>query len=411
MNSMIFLPPELLIEIISNMSFEEISLICQSSKDLNNICQSLAFKNMIIFRLNDTFDLSDFSYTTLLFYAKVFKIKNKMSVWMKRDDYHVVQQILNINTNHSYKLINNKLEKLPPMGIDPDDKDLFHMHVNYITYNKELSFLQNNKLIKEGKSKSHKIITVGKYNITTLTPTDVILTNGGEIYTGEYLYFIDDEKAIDISLVSKDKISIISSQGKCYVLSFEMLSGPVLILYTGLNYIIQHIIIDQTHLFLTVQGDVYTTQYHPTYTYTNYNKDYIRETKYADIIGSYNNKYFSKNQAPIYYYKLELPKVIQMTSNGHLLTENGSVYKIDEQNHITVELISSSNQIKKIFPYFNDYVYIDEDHNLFDSDLNQLDFKNVIEVISGNDELYILDDQKINIYDPEEETLKSLTLK
>lgn len=245
-----------------------------------------------------------------------------------------------------------------------------------------------------------------------------MLTNGGEIYADGKIFFMDEEKAIDISLVGKNNISIITSQGHCYVLDFKF-GDHMLILYSGLNYIIQHITLDQTQIFLTAEGNVYTTQYHNNYTYGIYRNyaPFTEETRQADIIGYYNNV-LSKNKTVmnifdirgnLYYYKIA-EKIIQMTSEGHLLTEDGSVFKIDH-NRITVELLLRSTNIKKIFPYYNDFVYIDHGNNLYDSDSNPLDYKNVIEVMSGYDKIYILDNEmNLNIYDGDEETLETFNL-
>lgn len=96
-------PPELFIEIMSNINLEEVQVMCQSSKTFNNLCQSLSFKNMIISQLKnlniiDVFDtlIINLSYLEIFFYAKV--PKSKMSIAFQRDnDYNVVKQILNIN--------------------------------------------------------------------------------------------------------------------------------------------------------------------------------------------------------------------------------------------------------------------------------------------------------------------------
>ena len=343
------LPEELLIEIIFLLEVEDIIMLNQSSKHLNNLSNQNIIKDDILTRFpNDTIVLSDFSLKQLHFYSKIYKLKRKMDIRVS-ENYNNEPCILSSLTvcygNHLYILLDNIITKLNRNNINKI------ITVNYTDYDDES---ENLSILLTDDGKLYYVENeFTLYNLNNLELNNSIET---------------PDKVIDIYALD-DMVVIITKNGLYLNWHQKTLSK---------NFKTLKLIRSDGYYYLTDEGEVYILD----------NID-IDSSSNSEIL--VNNK-FQQSDIKYNFRKLrELPKIKQ-TSRNFLLSNDDIIYYRSPYDEETTESHSLNNiiQISQFFSLNNNGKVMYYNHEL-------VNLTNVIEINNWGNVLYCLNN-KMQLY-------------
>lgn len=91
MHKIITLNKDIIFEVMKNSDINTIENLCSASININNFCQTLDVKNLVISKIaKDSLDIDYFSLKELFLYSKVVPLKKKM---------HIMDGIVHVNTD------------------------------------------------------------------------------------------------------------------------------------------------------------------------------------------------------------------------------------------------------------------------------------------------------------------------
>lgn len=304
--SLEILPNELISLIMKYAHFDSIKSLHLTCSKFNKLCESKEVRYIIISRLHENLlDLSDFTFNELMLYSKVLPLKRKINL---RGHATVVNQLI---INLGYKCLeynqhsdksNNKFVQIYP-GRDK---------VMYSGWN---SWGNKDMYVMLGKD--------GKFRYKQMSDVLDEVTN---IYPDP-----DSDNRYDKDS-DNDNLFITTRNGDLYrKFKFSLFK------LEGINNIIQI----KGHYCLTSQGHVYVEepQYVGDVNVINFSKSSMK------VMTETENR---NNKVNMNYIKLNnLPKMVEITKNGILLSEEGNVYIVDFFDR-SINLIDNLHNIIQI---------------------------------------------------------------
>ena len=157
---------DLIFELIKNMDVDSIQNTCYASVDIHQLCQTKMVKNVIISKLQDSMNLSQFTLNQLFFYNKVIPLKRKIIVVNDKIYVNFNNKLMNIRLNVPKVLIALNSNQILPydhnhvMVLDNDGYLFLYNHTTLTT-----SFLLD-KVVDVHYALRFKIITLdGTYDL------------------------------------------------------------------------------------------------------------------------------------------------------------------------------------------------------------------------------------------------------
>jgi hypothetical protein len=265
-----YLPDEKIIDILDVSDFDDITILCNTSKLLNNICNSyIGTQEMRDKFPKDSLDISKFTISELAYYSKILPLKKKIGILGNEVDVLLNDKLFIINTLSNIPHKEDFAVNQVIFYLDPNSKK---RHYLALTFN---GILISDEDIKMNLNISEKVICIsGPYN---------------------------------------DNITIFTSTGKSYLLSLKN--------YTISKIGIRNIIQMEGQYILTGNGDLYIMSDDGYLNFYKQGHSRIKLTELGEI--SKNKKFLKLPKLP------KDIKIVQITATGFFLTDKGTIYVLN----------------------------------------------------------------------------------